>query len=163
MQSGGGRQSQYKYVCWRKAGTFVREGWIAQVRGVQKGPFRTEEQAASVASENLGLEVSDLLKQHAVSPALAVERFRSAHVVYSGCLLGDLESSRLHLTLSKAMFSDDPALEVLSLQGKMGPWKFQLYKAWVATRPRSQRSRPLSEEGIATRTATLAKILQADF
>jgi hypothetical protein len=127
---------------------------------MQKGPFQQEKEAASVAAGLLGLEVSDSLKKHVVSSSIAVERFRAAHCVHSGLFPGDVEACRLHLTISRAMFSDDPVLEVVSLQGKMGPWKFHLCKAWIEVRPRSLRSRRLSDEDTATRTAVLARILQ---
>ena len=118
---GGGSRSTSTCVGGRMVGRYQREGWIVQVQGMQQGPSQQEKQAASIVADLLGLEISDLLQEHSTSASVAIERFKAAHCVYSGRLPGDVESSRLNLTVSQSMFSDDPVLEVVSLQGKLGP------------------------------------------
>ena len=54
----------------------------------------------------------------------------------------------------------DPVLEVVSVLGKMGPWKFHLHNAWMEVCPRSHRPRRLSEKDASTRTAVFATIWQ---
>ena len=156
---GGGSRRTSTFVSARLDDTSGKDG-LSKYRGCRKGPVQQETEAASVVADLLGLEISDLLKQRSTSASVAIERFKAAHCVYSGRLPGGVKSSRLYLTVCQAMSSDDPTLDVASLQGKMGPRKFHLYKAWAEVRPRSLRSRRLCDEDTATRTAVLARILQ---
>ena len=56
------------------------------------------------------------------------------------------------------MFLYDPVLEVASVLGKMGPWKFHMYNAWMEVCPKYHKSCHMSEEDRATRATLLAKI-----
>ena len=71
---------------------------------------------------------------------------------------GGVETSRLHVLLARGMRLYEPVLEVVSVLGNMGHWKFHLHNAWMEVCPRSHRPRRLSEEDTATRTAVLTRI-----
>ena len=43
--------SKYKYICWRKAGQYQREGWLVQVQEMQTRPAQQEKQATSIAAD----------------------------------------------------------------------------------------------------------------
>ena len=91
-----------------------------------------------------------------------VQRFRALHRVFRHFLPGDLEAalqahtgiitSRHHempQCSHEPMFLWDPLLEVLSIQGKTGPWKNALYLAW------QRRYRPDEIAPVDTRTAAI--------
>jgi len=52
--------------------------------------------------------------------------------IYDGAkeLPGDLEEMFRHIKLSKRMFRDEMALEILSIMGKYGPWKTALLQSY---------------------------------
>ena len=62
-----------------------------------------------------------------------VESFKELHATFKHCLPGDLESSiALYCDPAfRAMIDDDPVFEVLSVQGKIQPFKEALLRAWT--------------------------------
>lgn len=49
---------------------------------------------------------------------------------FGHCLPGDLETAYQADVYAQEMYQSDPIFEVLSIQGKIGPWKEALWKSW---------------------------------
>ena len=138
------KNSKYKYVYWKRVSA-TRECWQGLVKGTYLGVFRTELLAAKAVARHLGVPVVELQK----SPASyflrdVVLRFRATRIYWApGVFIPpDLEAAVQHQTVSKAMYNAEAAYEILSVQGKYGPWKHALFKAWTANGRPSSRGLP---------------------
>lgn len=84
----------------------------------------------------------------------------------SGHLPGDLENAVFHQTASRLMFEAEPGLEVLSVQGKYGPWRDALLQAWQSSNgsrqavSRSCRAVKLSKLSSHQRALNILPIIQ---
>ena len=87
--SGGRRQSKFKYGCWRT--TSAGRMYCASNEDSERAfPNQNEGRLPELLQVIWGIAVSDLLNNNAAHTYIALERFRAAHCVYSGTLLGDI-------------------------------------------------------------------------
>jgi hypothetical protein len=130
---GGPRPSSYHHVTWKQCGEIGQ--WLATVEGEHVGLFPAEKMAAEAAADWAGVPVKDLLKAIPLSVKLGLERFRAASALQQVCCPADIESAVQERVLSRDMFLQEPTLELLSIQGKYGPWRVAMRQQW-ATMPR---------------------------
>jgi hypothetical protein len=133
--------SKYRCVVWKRQTPRRAASWQVSIKGKYMGIFPTELAAAKEVVRLLKLgSVTELLKKPAQYLDKAVARFKAMRAFWSQDVFvpGDLESAIAHRSKSAAMFKAEPALEVLSVQGKYGPWKDKLLAAWLRSgRPRA--------------------------
>ena len=114
---------------------------------------------------HLGLdELQEIKKSKAVSVLALRKRFLHAVRLRGDHLPGDLEIAVEHQARAKCMFQAESALEVLSVQGKYGPWKDALLEHWQKSQ--TGRRRRISLEGgfsesVQLRAARVLPVLTA--
>ena len=92
-----------------------------------------------------------------VSVATMKQRFEHCVHQRGRHLPGDLESAVRHQAMSSRMFSAEPGLEVLSIQGKYEPWRAALLKEWSSR----QRRRAVEKASPAQRATSVLPVLEA--
>ena len=115
--------------------------WQVRVASEYKGSSPTLEGAVQILGQALG--VAPARKKVQPAQQQRWSRMKVLHSTFRGCLPGDLEAAAmaftgvltsLHEDMPQAshrdMFDEDPLWEVLSIQGKTGPWKNALHAAW---------------------------------
>ena len=132
--------------------------WLMRVRDLHLGSAATMEDAVALLTQHVGPDRLPSFKRNRLDGKFLqnrmeprAERFRSLHSIFGCCLPGDLEAAQIaydgvrtssHLDMPdrshRDMFEQDPLMEILSIQGKTGPWKRALYEAWLAN-PTSRR------------------------
>ena len=132
--------------------------WIVRVQDSYVGSAATMEDAVALLKLHVGPDRLPSFKRSRLDGQFLhnriearVERFRSLHSIFGCCLPGDLEAAQIahdgvrtstHADMPdrshRDMFEQDPLMEILSIQGKTGPWKQVLYAAWLAN-PTSRR------------------------
>lgn len=125
--------SHYKNVQFDR----INNTWRAFANGQRLGARKEAHQAAQLAAEALNCEVGDLVKKAVATLHTVVEAVGPLSRIRSGQLPGDLQCAVEHMETSKSMFASEPALELVSVLGKYGPFKDLLFKLWQ----RRQRSR----------------------
>ena len=147
--------SKYRCVVWKRQTPRRAASWQVSIKGKYMGIFPTELAAAKEVVRLLKLgSVTELLKKPAQYLDKAVARFKAMRAFWSQEVFvpGDLESAIAHRSKSAAMFKAEPALEVLSVQGKYGPWKDKLLAAWLRSgRPRAGKLPLEQRAGIISR------------
>jgi hypothetical protein len=114
--------------------------WQAYSKKVYLGLFSTQVEAAQaiLAHEGNGATLKDLAvnggscRHGTVRIGPRLERFTELLDTFGHCLPGDLEAAfdaYSHPGVRK-MYDSEPLLEVLSIQGKTGPWKLHLFRQW---------------------------------
>jgi hypothetical protein len=78
---------------------------------------------------------------------------------YTFDLPADLASACQLRHQAGSLFDEEPALELLSRQGKYGPWKIALHMAWCKTSGRRTSRRKTSRRGVSSRVALLFRAL----
>lgn len=129
------------------------------------GIFCTEKKAIEALMAHIGVtKMSALPKKtagHRISPKARMERFQELHKIFHDFMPGDLEAAFEAFHQHSDMFADEPLLELLSLQGKIRPWKIALYEAWQELRnaPSSQLSSvPLDLNGRAEKVMEILRV-----
>ncbi len=114
-----------------------KDGWVVQVGGkTVGGVFPGQEEAAEKAADVTGLSKEALEAGRSVgggsSRSHLIARQQAWMHIYDGAkeLPGDVEEMFRHIKLSKRMFRDEMALEILSIMGKYGPWKTALLQSY---------------------------------
>lgn len=115
--------------------------WQVRVASEYQGSSPTLEGAVQILGQALG--VAPARKKVQPAQQQRWSRMKVLHSTFRGCLPGDLEAAAmaftgvltsLHEDMPQAshrdMFDEDPLWEVLSIQGKTGPWKNALHAAW---------------------------------
>ena len=87
-----------------------------------------------------GLHLTDLRKVsvEAVPTKALLLKYQALRPLYDHRHPGDIESAIAEQSLSMDMFVAEPALELLSLLGKYGPWRRNLHMAWRKLQSQSQ-------------------------
>jgi hypothetical protein len=129
--------------------------YIYEAGGFQ-GSFPSEQAAVQAAAQVTGLSVSDLRKcsVEAVPAKALLEKYKALMPLYDHRHPGDIESAIAEQAMSRDMFRSEPALELLSLLGKYGPWRRNLHVAWRSLQGH-QRTRGQAEEVRKTRLPLL--------
>ena len=114
--------------------------WRVYLFGCFQGSFATEVAAAQAASRMTGLQLTDLRKVsvEAVPAKALLLKYQALRPLYDHRHPGDIESAIAEQSLSRDMFVAEPALELLSLLGKYGPWRRNLHMAWRKLQLQSQ-------------------------
>ena len=115
--------------------------YVYEAGGFQ-GTFPSEVAAAEAVARITGEPVSQLRKTsaEAVPAAELMAKYKALQPLYDLRHPGDIDSAIAEQTLSRDMFRNEPALELLSLLGKYGPWRRSLHTAWV----KLQQQKPTS-------------------
>ena len=127
------RASKYRRVSWHKPNNCGGGGaWESRVHCTTQR-HATELAAANSVVSELGLgSVAELRKSRAerCNAKIMVDRFTVFADLLRDRYPEDLVSAYHHAEKSALMFRNNPALEVLSLQGKYGCWKDALHITW---------------------------------
>ena len=95
------------------------------------------------------------------TPASLATRLLAVQEVYDYTfdLPADLASACQQRRQASSLFDEEPALELLSVQGKYGPWKTALLMAWCQTSRRRTSRQKTSRCGVSSRAALLLRAL----
>ena len=90
--------------------------------------------------------------------------FRAVNGILTGSLPGDLSAAVRAEADHRSMFAVEPVLHLASIQGKYGPWKDALFRAWQET-PGAPSQGPLEHleppgaDGLDSRASALFRVL----
>ena len=101
------------------------------------------------------------LRMPSCTPASLATRLLAVQEVYDYTfdLPADLASACQQRRQASSLFDEEPALELLSVQGKYGPWKTALLMAWCQTSRRRTSRQKTSRCGVSSRAALLLRAL----
>lgn len=141
-----------RYHAYCKSNTFSVQscGWIGEFRSESEGTqalrahFQSchpDQATPPISGSGVGLPRR--------TQAQDVESFKELYATFKHCLPGDLESC---ITLDqdpafRAMIDDDPVFELISVQGKIQPFKEALLSAWKELPTPHQTTRTPWERG----------------
>jgi hypothetical protein len=129
-------KQKYWYVYPRPGNT-----WRVQIGNAHYGEYTRQLEAVDKAAQLMDCETSDLVKNKDTPPKVAQQRMELLEPLYKDYLPADLEDAVQRLPAEKGMYKAEPALHLLSLQGKYGPFRQALFEAWKSTGPGVQESR----------------------
>jgi hypothetical protein len=92
----------------------------------------------------------------------SADRFKALHQTFKHCLPGDIETAIATYDSDdfQAMYQSDPIYEVLAAQGKIGPFKQALLKAWSQVSPSFQTSQTSASPSSRERGLRAAVVLR---
>jgi len=101
------------------------------------------------------------LRMPSCRPASLAALLRAVQDVYNFTfdLPADLAAAVQQRRQAGSLFDEEPALELLSVQGKYGPWKTALHIAWCQTSGRRMSRQETSKRGVSHRVALLFRAL----
>ena len=132
--------SKYRFVTRRtlRGSTY----WVAQPGKRRQKLFKTQEDAVAWVAKQRKASVANLRKGKTLHKYCTQYHKRLAAVVsiYGGGseVPGDVQYLRTHATSSEKVFVKEPALEILDVQAKYGPFRAALIRCFQASHPWSE-------------------------
>jgi hypothetical protein len=140
--------SGFEGIHWKKN----TRSWQVRVANEYRGSSLTLEGAVRILELASGVPARKVLPAH----RLRRSRLEVLHGTFHGCLPGDVEAAAMAFTgvltslhedmpqtSHRDMFDEDPLWEVLSIQGKTGPWKNALHAAWTCRKTQLPEGREM--------------------
>ncbi len=152
-------QQQSRPVCHRRQlqiSSIAEHARYKHGRSLFHNHGRTARQVAKV----LRVTVASL-RMPSCRPASLATLLQAVQEVYNFTfdLPADLASAVQQRRQAGSLFDEEPALELLSVQGKYGPWKTALHIAWCQTSGRRMSRQRTSKQGVSSRVALLFRAL----
>lgn len=137
LLSGAVPTSKWTGVCFSSKGGGRWTAWGTGKRYL--GIYDSQLLAAEAVGKDKGfatLKEWKAREESVKAPRLqeAILMFKVLYPIFGHMLPGDIEDAEVNFEIRLPAFTEDPLLEVISIQGKTGPWRTELFKA-IATAP----------------------------